>query len=297
VAAITYEQCVCELPIASARAESAELTPAMMDGIARAVESKLDRPGLAIVPGDGLRELSDPALSAWFQALTRLLGVPVAQNRAGETLVEIADQRSEGGKPVRGYQTNESMLLHTDASDVAALLCLSPAERGGTSLFAGARQLHDAIAAARPDLMKQYFSAWRWNLVNLGLTGSNAELTSPIFSFHSDELSCRYGSHFLRSAASEARPLTHLQVEALDAFEGASRHEDILLRYKMRRGDSVWMNNCKVLHGREAFEDEGATRRRYLRCWIRRKRQPNVVAGFGDFDAAILASFGDIGHH
>jgi hypothetical protein len=289
----SYDQCVCDLnspAFAASVGAPASLTSALMNELAAAIEVRLAAPGLAIVRGGKLEGLNDRDLSAWFHALACVLGSPVPQNLAGETLVEIAAQ-NEDAKRLRGYQTNESMLLHSDASDIAALLCLSPAEQGGISSFARAGTLHDEIAASRPELLGEYFSPWRWNVGNLGLTGSNAELISPIFSIHEGELSCRYGSHFLRSAASKENPLTLLQVEALDVFEAMAQRKDLLLRYQLRRGDSVWMNNYKVLHGREAFEDGSAAQRRYQRCWIRSKTRPNVTKSFAAFDAAILACY------
>ncbi|WP_375790681.1 TauD/TfdA family dioxygenase [Bradyrhizobium sp. vgs-9] len=289
---LRYEQCVCEFDDAAVDSAPSGTSSAAMDALAAAIEARLAVPGLAIVPGNKLQELSDRDLSAWFKGLACLLGTLVPQNLAGETLVEIAAQAGDA-KSLRGYQTSESMLLHSDASDVAALLCLSPAEQGGINLFVQARTVHDEIAAIRPELVGEYFEPWRWNVLNLGLTGSNAELISPIFSVHAGKLSCRYGSYFLRSAGNEAHPLTPLQLEALDVFEAVTRRQDLLLRYRLRRGDSVWMNNYTLLHGREAFQDAGATPRRYQRCWIRSRTPPNVGASFAVFDATILAHYAE----
>ena len=294
--ALKYDQCVCDT--AGPGAEGILLAkftsyPFALKGLARAIEERLRAPGLAIIRGDALQSLNDEELSLWFRSLTVLLGVPVAQNVAGETLVEIADHSQKGFRPARGYQTNESMLLHSDASDIAALMCLCPAERGGESLFAPSRGIHDAIAADRADLIQEYFVPWNWNLTNLGFVGLDAQSKSPIFSVEAGELACRYGSHFLRSGGSAERPLTSLQIEALDLFEATSRREDLLLRYRLRRGDSVWLNNYRVLHGRDAFED-GFERRRMQRCWIRQKTRPAVGKEFAAFDAKLLACFGKI---
>lgn len=293
--AMMFDRCVCD-PIQfvsdSAKFANSSGRDLASESLARAIEEKLVDPGLAIVPGAALRRLSDDELSAWFGSLADLLGAQVAQNVAGETVVEVVD-RTQAETPARGYQTSESMLLHSDASDIAGLLCISPASRGGDSLFASSRMVYDAIAAARPDLVDEYFLPWRWNVANLGLSGEDAELESPIFSFESGELSCRYGSHFLRSADRAEDPLTPRQRQALDIFEATAHREDLLLRCRLTRGDIVWMNNYKVLHGRDAFDDLG--RRRFQRRWIRRKTRFGTAKDFSALDEKILACFGDIG--
>jgi hypothetical protein len=294
VAALTFDRCVCD-PVQFCSdwtkfLESSERDLAF-EGLARAIEEKMVEPGLAIVPGEAFQRLSDDELSAWFGSVANLLGTEVAQNLSGEIIVEVVD-RTQADAPARGYQTSERMLLHSDASDIAGLLCISPAMLGGDSLFASSRTLHDAVAVARPDLLEEFFSPWRWNVANLGLTGEDAELKSPIFSLEAGELSCRYGSHFLRSASRAEHPLTSRQSEALDTFEATAQREELLLRCRLERGDSVWMNNYKVLHGRDAFDGMGG--RRFQRRWIRRKKRPGIEKGFAAFDAKILARFGEI---
>ncbi len=292
---MTFDRCVCDpAQFCSDWAKSPDLSGRGLafESLTRAIQEKVIEPGLAIVPGDTLQRLSDDELSTWFGVLANSLGVSVAQNISGEILVEVVD-RTQGDALARGYQTSERMLLHSDASDIAGLLCISPATLGGDSLFASSRAVHDAIAAARPDLVKEFFSPWRWNVANLGITGEDAELKSPIFSFEAVELSCRYGSYFLRSAGSAERPLTTRQIEALDTFEATAQREDLLLRRRLTRGDSVWMNNYKVLHGRDAFD--GLGRRRFQRRWIRRKNaRLGVGKDFAAFDTKLLAWFGEI---
>src|SRR5258708_35644339 len=192
VSAITFNRCVCDpVQFCSDWAKPLNLSECGLafERLARAIEEKLVEPGLAIVPGEALQRLSDDELSAWFGALANFLGASVAQNISGEILVDVVD-RTQGDAPVRAYQTNERMLLHSDASDIAGLLCISSATVGGDSLFASARTVHDAISAARPDLMQEFFLPWRWNGTNLGLPGEAAQLNTPIFSFEPGGRSC-----------------------------------------------------------------------------------------------------------
>jgi len=259
--------------------------------IARATQSCR---GLAILTGPNIQDLSDGQLCATVYSISLLLGRPVSQNSAGEKLVLVANQQGSSSKRARGYQTDEGMLLHSDPSDLASLLCLSPSDSGGDSLFASASTIHDAIADTDPGLLPTYYRPWNWNVQNLEVPGIGGPLQSPIFSVCGGELSCRYGSSMLRNGFDDAgHPLAGADLEALDLFEEIARRPDVVLRYRLRRGESVWMNNYKLLHGRDPFVDDARGRqvRRFMRVWVQRHDRPRVAPNFAAFSDQVLSHY------
>lgn len=275
---------------------SVSLTPAEAGPVGVSTASLVERiaqlvagPGLAIVRGAALADRDDSELTTWFEAVAGRLGRLEGQSLLGERLVEVADT---GGLPdgKRGYQSSVSMRMHTDASDVAALLCLSAAEAGGTSLFVAARDILAVIEAEAPDLVDDYFASWAWHVSGIGLSGAEAQLRSPIFSGAGSELVCRYGSTFLWGADLAGAHLSDRQKRALSLFEDVALRPEIVLRVAMERGDSVWMNNHHVLHGREAFQD-GAMQRKLLRIWLTRPLPHAVDPEYQAFNDVILQRF------
>jgi hypothetical protein len=264
----------------------------LLDDIAAVIlEKTQSHPGLAILVGEGLDELTDGQLTAMLYGLSLILGRPIAQNLAGERLVPIRDERPADTQNARGYITKDRMLLHTDASDLAGFVCLSQAASGGANLFASAAAVHDVLTNEAPELLHEYYRLWNWNVGGLQIPGSPLTVSSPIFSFYAGELSCRYGSSMLRKGASGAGGhLTAEQVRALDLFEEVVQRPEVVLRHALRRGESVWMNNYRVLHGRDAFEDGLSVNqvRLLLRVWVWLDSRPVLAPAFASFDYQIF---------
>lgn len=248
-----------------------------------------DDGGLAIVTGDELASLSDNDLAGFHLVIAAALGEPVGQNAANEILVEVHASQVAGTPGVRGYQDNDGMLLHSDAADFSGLMCLSQADAGGTSLFANALDIHDILAEEAPELLPHYYRAWSWNVGALGFPYVDRPIRLPIFSVYRGRLSCRYSSSLLRGGAAAAgETLADAQVRALDLFEEVALRDGVVARHRLTRGESVWMNNQRLLHGRDAFSDGAASdrERRLLRAWSRSasagKRWPRVTR-FDDY--------------
>jgi hypothetical protein len=243
--------------------------------------------GLCIVSGDGLAALSDDTLACLHLSVAGALGKPVGQNRAGEKLVVVHASQGPGAPGLRGYQSNDNMRPHSDAGDFVGLMCLSQAGAGGTSLFASALEIHDHLSLEAPELLPEYYRDWYWNVGALGFPGVNKPYKSPIFSVCRGRLSCRFGSSLLRDGATAAgETLTDAQVAALDLFEEVALRDGVVARYKLTRGEFVWMNNQRLLHGRDAFSESERTdgKRRLLRAWSRSVTAHKLWPRFAEFD-------------
>lgn len=245
--------------------------------------------GLAILVGEGLDQFSDGELAGFHLAVTRSIGEPVGQNAAHETLVEVQASVRGGATGSRGYLDRDRMLLHSDAADFAGLMCLSQADVGGASLFASAIDIHDVLADEAPELLHLYYREWHWAVGALGLPEVERTIRLPIFSSHRGTLSCRYSPSLLRDGATASgEELTVEQHRALNAFEEVALRRGVTARYRLRRGESAWMNNQTLLHGREAFQDgvRADLPRRLLRAWSRIEDARTLwprVARFDDY--------------
>jgi hypothetical protein len=246
-------------------------------------------PGLAFLVGDGLEALADGQLTALLFGLSTLLGRPTAQNAEGELVVSVRDERPADIETARGYLTNGRMLMHTDPTDVAALLCLQQSTSGGANTYVSAAAVHDELAGQEPLLLPEYYRLWSWDLRGLQRPGADQVVTTPIFASHRGRLSCRYGSLMLRAGARGTGTLTPAAAAALDLFEQVAQRPELALRYALRRGESVWINNYRVLHAREEFEDGGGTdgARHLLRSWIWLHERPPLPPTFTAFSTAI----------
>lgn len=239
-------------------------------------------PGFAIVHGDGLDKLTDTQLAAMLYGISLVLGRPMAQNPAGDRIVSVRDEGTTDPN-ARGYRTNKALLMHTDAADVLGLICLAQGASGGRNVFASAETVHDVICDERPDLIHEYYRIWEWDRRGLEPKGERPTLSSPIFSYYAGRLSCRYASLLLRNGAARlGQTLTETQLAALDLFDDVAQRPDLQLSYRLSRGESMWLNNYAVLHGRQEFTDgsQPTQVRHLLRTWVWLHDGPRLAAHF-----------------
>ncbi|MET7746283.1 TauD/TfdA family dioxygenase [Streptomyces sp. NPDC005385] len=265
----------------------------LLSEVAGAVMDRLGPagPGLAVVDGDGLDALSDGRLGSLAFGLSILLGRPIAQNRERDVVVTVLDERPGDIERARGYRTNGRMLMHTDPTDVAGLLCLGQGAEGGAGVYASAGAVLDDLTDAAPELVHRYFQPWRWNLRGTQRPGADPIVRSPVFGVSRGVLSCRYGSLLIREGSRGLLECDAQAGAALDLFEEVAQRPHLSLRWSLCRGQSVWLNNHRVLHGREAFEDNDSTGRvrRLLRTWIWSHGPSSLPSTFLPFCDAIDA--------
>jgi hypothetical protein len=238
-------------------------------------------PGVALVTGPRLAVLPDGYIRRLLLGLSLVLGHPMAQNPARERVVSVRDDAGSDAS-ARGYRTNAGLLMHTDAADVAGLVCLNQSQSGGATLLASVETVHDALTDECPDLIHEYYRSWEWDRRGLEPSGERPTLRSPIFSCYRGRLNGRYASGLLRKGAVRiGAELTLDQTTALDLFDAVAQRQDLRLEHTLRRGESVWMNNYAVLHGRQSFTDgDELSTRHLLRTWVWLHCKPTLASHF-----------------
>jgi hypothetical protein len=255
--------------------------------IASGIATRLDvtGPGIALVDGEGLTALTDGQLISLTVGLSVLLGRPAPQNSERELVVTVLDERPGDIERARGYRTNGRMLMHTDPTDVAGLLCFSEGANGGEGLYVSAGAVLDELSEAAPGLVHRYFRSWHWDLRGMQRPGAPQIVRSPVFGIAKGVLSCRYGSLLIREGTRGRGEFDAEAAAALDLFEEVAQRPHLALRLCLRRGQSVWLNNHRVLHGRESFNDDirAGRMRRLLRTWIWSHEPPPLPPAFLPF--------------
>ena len=168
-------------------AQRAELVAAARDAMARGVT--VDTIAAAGFPLPGMRE----AIATWsaeleqgfgflllrgfpidllderetelaYLGLGTHLGTPVGQNKQGELLTHVRDERlpADAGK-VRLYRTRERQDFHTDGADIIGLLCLHRAASGGESKLVSSWALYNELLDRRPDLLDALYEPMGWD--------------------------------------------------------------------------------------------------------------------------------------
>lgn len=226
-----------------------------------------------LVRGFPVDELDPDETRTAFLGLGSHLGVPVGQNRSGEILTDIRDERLPAEEPhVRRYRTRLRQDFHTDGADIVGLLCLHTALRGGESRIASAGAVYNALLESRPDLLEVLHRPFHWDRQGEEAPGEQPWFELPPLSEVDGTPRFFYLGWYIRDAQRhpEVPRLTDEQLEAMELLEAIANDPAVHVEMDFRPGDIQWINNGRVLHAREAYDDaeDPAERRHLLRLWL-----------------------------
>lgn len=229
--------------------------------------------GFLLVRGFPVDELTEVETEIAYLGLGAHLGTAVGQNRAGDVLTHIRDERLPAGtENVRRYRTRLRQDFHTDGADVVGLLCLHRARAGGESRLASAGAVYNELLERRPDLLEVLHQPFHWDRQGEEAPGEDPWFELPPITELGGMPRFFYLGWYIRDAQRHAAVprLTAAQVDAMELLEAIANDPAVHVEMDLEPGDIQWINNGRILHAREAYEDadDPAARRHLLRLWL-----------------------------
>jgi hypothetical protein len=217
--------------------------------------------------------MTEEEASIAYFGLGTHLGVPVRQNSNSELLSHIRDDRTEqDGQIKRLYRTRERQDFHTDAADIIGLLCMHKAKTGGESKIASSPAIYAEMMRRHPDLVDELRAPMYWDKQDEHKEGEQPWFTLPPVFDLNGETRIFFVGWYIRNAQrwSEVPRLTTRQIEALELLEGIANDPAFHLTMDFEPGDIQFLNNGRILHARESYEDweDPDKRRHLLRLWL-----------------------------
>lgn len=207
------------------------------------------------------------------------LGFLLPQNIKGETLVEIADFSDEDAFDDRGYRSAGELTPHTDPPPMLALHCINAAREGGENQLVSAESIRKRFRNEFPDLLPVLETGFMYFLPDEKVEGAGVfRGPTPALIDGPGGLSCVYYRPFIeRAVAQSGTPLSERERSALDRFDEISTDPELQIRLVLQPGETLILNNYRVLHARDAYIDwpEKARRRRLLRLWLNAEWMPD----------------------
>jgi len=234
--------------------------------------------GFLLLSGLPVERYSEDDLEIIYYGFGLHMGTPVCQNLKGDLLGNVMNVGDINNKETRVYETNAYLPYHTDLSDVFGLLCIRKAKTGGLTSLVSAGAVYNEILQHFPEYLGIFYRPMYY--AHLGEDSSNK---APVFSYHDNKLSCRYLRQYIELGHEmQERPLSRVEVEAMDKFDEIIHDPAIRLDMMMEPGDMLFANNYSVMHSRTSFEDFGELerRRKLLRLWV---KMPNARELAPDF--------------
>ncbi len=234
--------------------------------------------------GIGLIDLSDVTTDAakqesLFLGINSYLGSLLEQNIKKEKIVEIKNigkSMSSGG---RYHQTSEGGSLHTDCPqwkhrpNYVGLFCKRTAKFGGDGKYLSAYAVHEEMSKNHPSSLKILYGLFHFDQRDDAEDLKNPTIVEPIFYFKDDKLSFRYLSNYIRDGHLKVRsPLTKEQNTALNNLDNVISNSDLIMNHKFSPGQALYIDNYRIIHGRDSFVDfdDQNKKRLLLRAWIKK---------------------------
>ena len=171
--------------------------------------------GILKLRGWPVTKYDEADLRIMYNGFAKHIATPVFQNRSGEMMRAIRDEGAhvgktygetkdqKGGTFLSSYARTLSsgeLRFHTDRTDVVGLLCVRQARKGGVSKLASSPAIHNAMLAARPDLVDElYQDIWRSRFGEEGTTKETA-YPLPIFGVRDGKFTSHYSQTFVDAA-------------------------------------------------------------------------------------------------
>ncbi|MDF3293689.1 TauD/TfdA family dioxygenase [Streptomyces silvisoli] len=235
----------------------------------RIVRSLEDEPGFALIRGIPVNGKTEEEVRRLYWGLGMHVGVPLIQNNADASIVDIRDEGRAGR--LRVHTSNQHIGFHIDSTDIVGLLCRRAASHGGTSLVVSAEAVRRELSWVYPDLLTALYEPLPFADVASPDENHPDFFMCPVFGRHEGRTTCRfYIRRILRSQDNPAAPrLTDRQRQAIAAVEEIAARPDLVTPMQFQPGDLQLINSHLVLHGRTAFDsDESEAGRHLLRMWF-----------------------------
>lgn len=240
---------------------------------ARTVRQAMARRGWArLALGEDAARHPVHALEHWLMQVSKRLGEPVPQTRAGTLLAHIRDEgRDYSRHTTRGHQTNSELAFHSDRCDWNLLFYVRPAASGGEIAVVGYEEAAAALRRADPAAHDALFAPFPFDLREERIFAEPGWHCRPVL--WRNAAGAVRGHYIRRFIADSQRHadcprLDGRQAEVLDRFDAAVGALAGRNRFAPRPGDLLVLDNYRVMHARTAFTDGAGSPRLALRTWV-----------------------------
>lgn len=205
----------------------------------------------------------------------------ISQNSAGEQICLVTDcnETQIDEYKARGHRGRTEMLHHSDSSDIVVLLCVHAAKSGGATSVCSSAAVYNAILQENANNLLALQKGFFFDMTGKTDAGVS-QYRVPIFSNNGPEIKCQYNKKRIEVGMQTAGiPLSQAELGALERMSHFACHPDLALRFVLHPGDILFINNFRVLHARDAYEDwpQPERKRLLIRFWLNRQESATTL--------------------
>ncbi len=197
-------------------------------------------------------------------------GVLQKQNKKGDKVISVESKKTKK-KNLRYHQTNIEGSIHTDGPQlnkppkIIILSCKNNAKIGGETILSDAERIHKYLQKNKKEVLnnlkKKYFFEKK------GF--SKSIIKKPIYTY-SHKMKFRYIREYIYSGYElKKKKIPDKQLEAIKILDHLMKQEENRIKFKLKSGDVIIVNNEKRAHGRKKFSKRDKAKRKLYRVWVK----------------------------
>lgn len=225
-----------------------------------------------------IRGLDDWGLSqeeqcSFYRVLGSALGRPLMIQG---NLYSLEDQ--EGPGPEHSAHAAATTGFYTQSSsadlwpDIMGLLCEQPGTVGGESLITNTQRAHRELCLRVPETIDVLEQDFIRDIQEIDCERTRVNLLRnrfPIFAGRGCRRTFRYRRSDIETGQRSAgRPLSPESMEALNVLDRILASPGHVVRFRLERGDMLFIDNRIVAYDRLTYRDSAENTRRLRRMWI-----------------------------
>src|SRR5579871_772839 len=179
--------------------------------------------GFLLVRGLRTEYYSDALSAAIYYVLGLHMGEPIRHGELGDLMdhVYATSDKTMDDPTALSAKVRDSLVYHSDSSDIVSLMCLRVAKEGGLSCLVSGAEIYNEILRRRPDLAPLLLEPFHWDWRRQDHNAPANTYTSPVVSMEQGVFSMYAGSLYIVTAQDYpgVPKLTEDQLEVLRLFD------------------------------------------------------------------------------
>lgn len=198
------------------------------------------------------------------------LGPLVKQNKKGSKIISVETKKTKV-KNLRYHQTNTEGSIHTDGPQLnyppntIILACEKNASQGGETILSFADKIQNYLKKNKKNIYKTLTKKYLFE--RKGFNGST--IYKPIY-LKSKKTYFRFIREYINDGYKlRKKNMPKEKLIALNFLEMLMKKKENTLKFKLKSGDVIIINNFKRAHGRKKFIKSAKSKRKLYRVWIK----------------------------
>ncbi len=228
--------------------------------------------GLFLLRGLNVKDYNLDQLLMLCSKLAFQLGYRlVPQSLSGDLVRLVTDSEELWGESNKGgHRSRAEMLPHSDSAEFVGLICVRSAKSGGATSVCSSSAVHNEIIRRNAHHIIPLLSGFHFDLAGKTEAGVSRDRI-PVFAYYDGRVVCHFNRSRIETGMQKAGVLLSVaEKAALNHMSELTQRPDLSVRFELRPGDILLLNNSSVLHAREAYEDwpEPDCKRLLIRLWL-----------------------------